>query len=219
MPRNPRWLWLALLAALVIAALVLTVSTRTGTGASEPGAAPTPSAGAPAAGSASPLAAPGTAAPGPSMPPAGAPRAIPRVGARTILPRPPPRAAAAGDAAVPRAVPTEGLRDRRGKPPSEQSKELMEHVKAGLDLVEEDVEACIKAWTDADPSIQGKVLLGFQIGEDGLGKVWIQDYEDVPRGPLTCFASAVYDVDWSGMTDEGVEITVPFEYGGPDAGP
>jgi hypothetical protein len=33
----------------------------------------------------------------------------------------------------------------------------------------------------------------------------------VPDGPLTCFSSAIYDVDWADITEKPLEVTFPFE--------
>ena len=40
---------------------------------------------------------------------------------------------------------------------------------------------------------------------------WVTDHDEVPFGPLTCFSGAVYDVDWSGITDSPVEVTFSFD--------
>lgn len=139
-----------------------------------------------------------------------------RKGARTLVPRPTPPSPSEGESTDERprarlsAVGT--LRDRR-EDPSGDSEALVAAVHGGLELVREDIETCLAAWSAVDSSIQGQVMLAFRIDENGLQDVWIEDYADVPMGPLSCFGSAVYEVDWSGISESPIEITHGFGYG------
>jgi hypothetical protein len=155
----------------------------------------------------------GTAADGPG-------RALHSPGARTAIPRPPRLPGEPdGGAALRRPVVSrvDQLVDKTGDPDTEANRERMAQVMAGLDLVEEDVEECLARWGEVDPGVAGTVHLRFNIDPAGLHDVWLEDYTEVPAGPLSCFASAVYSVDWSSMTEKPIDISVPFDYDPADA--
>jgi len=40
---------------------------------------------------------------------------------------------------------------------------------------------------------------------------WPSPGSSPPAGPLSCFGAAIYEVDWSGVTDSPLEVTLPFE--------
>lgn len=168
---------------------------------------------------------PAVAAP---QPPAAS-RVAPR--ARTAVPRPTSTSAArrkvtdarpaasppsaAPEAAAPEAAAPEGPVDRRagaGQGGAAQGDDrVVEDIKAGMALVTEDIQACIEDWAEVAPDIDGHVDVAFQLGPEGLEEAWIVDQVDVPGGPLTCFSSAIWEVDWSGVTTEPLEVTFPFE--------
>lgn len=129
---------------------------------------------------------------------------------RTFLPRPEALTPSHDAGVPPRLKRGDELKDRRGQPQSPADDEFHERLKANMDAVEDDVAECLRAWSQADPDIHGRVSLAFQLDESGLGKVWIKDWAQVPQGPLTCFASAVYGIDWSHITDKPIEITNQF---------
>ncbi|MCA9693841.1 MAG: hypothetical protein KC636_29915 [Myxococcales bacterium] len=103
------------------------------------------------------------------------------------------------------------LKDRREDPKGDPE-ELQRHLQAGLELVRDDIEECLAAWSELDPALTGEVMIGFDVSPEGLTNAWIEEHSDVPAGPLSCFGSAVYEVDWSGITEEPVMITSSFEY-------
>ena len=111
---------------------------------------------------------------------------------------------------APRLVRGGELVDRRGGPHEPDAKEQREALGATMAAVEEDVEDCLRAWSKLDPEIHGQVSMAFQIDEKGLGKLWIQDHEQIPEGPMTCFASAIYSVDWSHISRKPIEISNHF---------
>jgi hypothetical protein len=159
--------------------------------------------------------------PAPPPAPAAAPargtphRATHATGQRTLVPHPVTPPASAGAAPlVPRLQRGGELKDRRGGPHDEEQRQ---QVMAAMGAVEDDVEECLHAWSEVEPDLHGEVSLAFQIDDSGLGKVWIQDWADVPEGPMTCFASAVYGVDWSHISDKPIEISNHFvvEQGAP----
>jgi hypothetical protein len=220
--RSRTWLVLLVLVSLgTIVAIVRSRSGREQRSAEAPAAAS--SAAVPGAGEGA-AAGPATASDAAAPIAPAATRATPQKGARTLLPPPPsarppaagaPAAAASGDAGPsPRArlAKSGPIKDRRGLPPSEATEALRAEVEARLDMVHEDVEACLRDWSAFDPSIEGEVAIAFGIDAQGLTQVWIQDHADVPPGPLSCFASAVYGVDWSAITEQPIEITHRFEY-------
>lgn len=109
------------------------------------------------------------------------------------------------------AKPQDGPVDRReGAHGSGQ--EVVSDIQERMASVKDDISECLGAWMEQDPDLEGKVLLTFQIGPEGLQDAWVKDYEDVPFGPLSCFSSAVYAVDWTGVTDEPLEITWPIVF-------
>jgi hypothetical protein len=111
---------------------------------------------------------------------------------------------------VPRLARGGELVDRREGPPEPDTQEQREALGATMAAVEEDVEDCLRDWSKLDPAIHGRVSMAFQIDEKGLGKLWIQDHEQIPEGPMTCFASAIYSVDWSHISRKPIEISNHF---------
>ena len=83
-------------------------------------------------------------------------------------------------------------------------------ISSVVDKMRPSIEACVDTWTDETPEIQGRVLLAFQIGPEGIQDAWIMEHESVPTGILGCFSSAVYEQRWPAAPD-GVEVTMPFE--------
>ncbi len=102
------------------------------------------------------------------------------------------------------------VRDRRGEPNAEARGEL-ERVQAGLDTVREDVEACLGEWSREDAAAGASVMIGFRLDADGLTESWVDGASALPFGVQTCFASAVYGVDWSHVVGRPAEITERFE--------
>ena len=52
----------------------------------------------------------------------------------------------------------------------------------------------------------------------GLQSVWIKDLVDIPSGPLRCLSDAAYQIDWGGITEQPVELTIPERYQSDDGG-
>ncbi len=80
---------------------------------------------------------------------------------------------------------------------------------AVADRMRPSIAACVDAWTAQVPQIAGRVVLGFDLGPDGVQSAWIEEHEDVPTAVLGCFSSAVYEQDWPPAPD-GVKVTFPF---------
>jgi hypothetical protein len=194
-----RWIVPGALGGVLVAVLLALLDRPPAPRPSQPGSAP--------AGVAAPSS-PGPGGSGPADSPAsktttsatsGA-AAAPAKPTRTRIPRPttPP-------SRPPKPVPhADGPVDRTG---GKASPATIEAIRAGLDLVREDAEGCVDEWKASVPDFAGEVKLGFDLGPDGLQDVWIIDHTDVPDGPLTCFASAVYGVDWTGVSDAPLEVT------------
>jgi hypothetical protein len=100
--------------------------------------------------------------------------------------------------------------DRREGPREPDAEEQRVALGAAMEAVEDDIEECLRAWSEVDPEIHGRVSLAFELDDKGLGKVWVQDHQEVPQGPMTCFASAIYGVDWSNITQKPIEISNHF---------
>jgi len=147
---------------------------------------------------------------GPQQP---SPRAIPAPTpqARATLLRPSP---AAGQEDVPRRIviaeQSGQLKDRRTGSGQDAPTEL-ELIHAGLDTIQEDIEACLAQWAATDAQVEGKILIGFQLDETGLTGSWVDHGDTLPFGVKTCFASAVYGVDWSHIVKHPAEITNNYE--------
>jgi len=127
---------------------------------------------------------------------------------------------------VPASRATEVVGDRGASPPGDEdrdgpvdrrsdahvaSEQLLDDIKTGIDLVRDDIEACIEDWSEVEPDMDGQVVVRFSLDADGLQEAWIGDVEDVPAGPLTCFAAAVWEVDWADISDDPIEVSFPFE--------
>jgi hypothetical protein len=50
-------------------------------------------------------------------------------------------------------------------------------------------------------------MIGFDLDGKGLQKSWIQSDDEIPFGPRSCLANAVYGIDWSNIVDQPLEIT------------
>jgi len=87
----------------------------------------------------------------------------------------------------------------------------MASITAGMELVRDDITECLDAWYELTPDLEASVDLAFQLDSSGLQDAWVDDHDDVPFGPLTCFGGAVYEVDWSGMTSSPIEVTFTFD--------
>jgi hypothetical protein len=132
---------------------------------------------------------------------------------RARIPRPPSLPAQPAPARATTTAATTELRgpiDRRGPgAPAVKTAELG----AKLDTIAADIEACVAAWQELDPSIDGTAMLAFQIGSEGLTEVWLAEHAELPAAAATCFSSAVYAVDWAGLTDSPIEITQRYQDG------
>ena len=81
------------------------------------------------------------------------------------------------------------------------------------------IEDCLHAWWMLDPALEGRVVLEFQLDSTGLAEAGIRDHSDVPLGPLTCFATALYAADWPGSEGETtVHYPVEFDNGEEEPG-
>ena len=157
-------------------------------------------------------------------------------GARTSLPRraspapsaPSPSPETAGEAASrPSTPPSQaqvandpveagepapsGPVDRREHPPAD-AEQVRAAIMDRMEDVSEDISSCLGAWMALDPDLEGQVNIGFQLNADGLEDAYVLDHSDVPLGPLSCFAAAVGEVDWAGVTADPLEVTFPFTF-------
>jgi RNA polymerase sigma factor (sigma-70 family) len=146
-----------------------------------------------------------------------------RKGARTAVPRF-TAAPVAPDAAIraftrpPRLEPmgSAGVRNRFDHEPP-NFKDIQRRVHEKLAAMNERAEKCLENFSADDPSLKPGVMLGISLDPAGLQSVWIEDRVDVPEGPLTCFANAVYELDWSGIIDRPAQLTQRIHYQSPDA--
>lgn len=118
------------------------------------------------------------------------------------LPKPPPTQYPNGlKPLTPPAVP-KGPVDKRGGAPNPNQKREMEIIGYAFETLEEDVEECLKQWDGAQPGQAQEVMIAFEIDKDGLQKSWLEHEGEVPFGPRTCLANAVYGLDWSKIVDQ-----------------
>lgn len=77
------------------------------------------------------------------------------------------------------------------------------------------VKDCLHMWWMLEPKLSGKVVVGLQLGPEGLGASWIQDHSEVPLGPLTCFGSVLTETNWPWAAEE-TEVHFPFVFDAAD---
>jgi RNA polymerase sigma-70 factor (ECF subfamily) len=70
--------------------------------------------------------------------------------------------------------------------------------------VAERVQECSTRFPTLDPAYEKGVQLTVAVDPAGLRDVWLEGRSDVPSGSLRCLSDAVYQTDWSGITE------VPF---------
>ena len=145
----------------------------------------------------------------------GARTAVPKLTAAAL-----PPAFDAGATRHPRKLDRsgDGPRDRRPGPRRPDSDAMKKALFQRLDQALDAAQTCLDAWSEQDGSIDQGVMLAFSLDDRGLQHVWIMDREGVPSGPLACIANSVYPIDWSGITREPLEVTVPIKYQPRDAG-
>jgi hypothetical protein len=131
-------------------------------------------------------------------------------------------AAAAYDAGLralsPPAGEHEGPIDRRANPGPDAKRE-MEAIRYGFDTLDDDIATCLKQWNQDIQQDAGQVMIGFSIDAKGLQRSWVETDADVPFGPRTCIANAVYGIDWSHIVEQPVELTNRFSLGERSAHP
>ena len=106
--------------------------------------------------------------------------------------------------------------DKRGNAGPNAAREL-EIIRYGFETLEEDVRACLEQWESTAPGEASEVMIAFEIDAKGLQKSWLEHETDVPFGPRTCLANAVYGLDWSNIVDRPAKLTQRFELGKKDA--
>lgn len=109
------------------------------------------------------------------------------------------------------------LVDRREHPGPNAGRE-MEMLRFAFDTLEEDVRACLEEWSSLQPGEAAEVMISFEIDTDGLQRSWLEHDAGIPFGPQTCFANAVYGLDWSKIVERPAMLTMPFRLDREDAG-
>lgn len=106
--------------------------------------------------------------------------------------------------------------DKRGNAGPNAAREL-EIIRYAFETLEEDVRACLEQWESTAPGEAAEVMIAFEIDAKGLQKSWLEHETDVPFGPRTCLANAVYGLDWSNIVDRPAMLTQRFELEKKDA--
>ncbi len=109
------------------------------------------------------------------------------------------------------------LVDRRGDVGADAPSEL-ELIHAGLDTLRDDIDACLEEWRGTDAQAEGEVMIAFQLDESGLTESWVVRDAELPFGIRTCFANAVYGLDWSHIVRHPAEVSQRFTLEREDAG-
>lgn len=128
-----------------------------------------------------------------------------------------PSLAQLAKAALADAKPPSGPVDRRGGSNPRATQEL-EMLRYAFDTLAEDVQTCLEQWGSLQPGEGGQVVISFEIDRDGLQKSWLEHDAGIPFGPRSCFANAVYGLDWSKIVENPAKMTMPFQLGHGDAG-
>jgi len=85
---------------------------------------------------------------------------------------------------TPAAAAEGGPVDRRTDAPP-GSDQVLADIRAGMDLVSDDISSCIGDWSAVSPDLAGHVDVAFRIDADGLQEAWIVDHSEVPAGAST----------------------------------
>lgn len=101
-------------------------------------------------------------------------------------------------------------KDRRGNPGPRAQQEL-EILGYAFETLADDVDDCLAQWDALDAGATGEVMLVFQLDQNGLQKSWVDSVMEVPLGPKSCIANAVYGLDWSHIVDQPAEVSQRFE--------
>jgi hypothetical protein len=144
------------------------------------------------------------------------------LGQRVFLPRPSLASGVVNSAPVthhPRALMPkgDGLVDRRQDAGADWPN-LKDELEKRIGEVRASAAHCLDSWEKEDPSLAAGVVLALSVDEQGLADVWIMDRAEAPSGPLSCLSSAVYPIDWGGLTKEKMRLTVRIQYAPVDAG-
>ena len=148
----------------------------------------------------------------------GARTRVPKLAATPSL----PPAFDAGLAHHPRQLDRGGDGPIDKRPPEQRgrgsSDRLRQELRQRLDTALDGAQACLESWAEQDDSLASGVMLAFTLDARGLQDVWIMDREGVPGGPLACIANSVYPIDWSGLAEAPMKVTVPVKYQARDSG-
>lgn len=143
--------------------------------------------------------------------PAPPPTVVPEPAPRVALPRPRELPSEPAPSERPVKLAELGvLQDRREQLPDD-AEWAAAGIQLGLATVSDAIEQCLSDWSEALPELEGSVMVGFEIDQDGLQEAWIEDVDAVPEGPLDCFGDAVHSLDWAGVTENPLQITTRFE--------
>jgi hypothetical protein len=136
-----------------------------------------------------------------------------RPGARTAIPRLLPATTGRGAPDPTPAGPpaqlrpaTRPLTDRRPDP-GPGSEAMKAEIMRRLQLADDASNLCLQSWAGIDPTLEKGVRMRFTLDADGLDQVFLEDRADVPAGPLACLSEAIYQQDWSGLTEAPLQIT------------
>jgi len=154
--------------------------------------------------------------------PAGKPLGRYRPGAITKVPRFVAAPAAGPDGGLVPASPpprlesrgTGELKNRLPQTPP-NFEEMQAKVKALLGKMQERADKCLTGWSAPDPALKEGVMLAIELDKAGLQAVSIKDMVEIPDGPLRCLSNAAYELDWGGITESPVMLTVPQKYAAP----
>ena len=136
------------------------------------------------------------------------PRSTPRPGARQSVPRVTHVSGTPTGPDEPAEVGTLGVDARPAATP--------ETIQAAVHEVLPDIEDCLHQWWMLQPELSGRVVMEFQLLPEGLQDAIVLDHDGVPAAVMSCFGSALYEGDFPAGPPEGLTVTYPFVFDGPD---
>lgn len=128
-------------------------------------------------------------------------------GSRTSVPRP----VLTRTGPTPATAPAPGTQAPGDGAELDDDAPLREALSASLEAVVPQVRDCLHQWWMIDPNLAGTVELEFVLDRQGLGEVEVLDHTDVPVGPLSCFATALFDAEWPQVASE-ITVVQPFRF-------
>jgi len=86
-------------------------------------------------------------------------------------------------------------------------------LKDGMEAIGEDTEDCLERAFEQAQWPAGRVSVFFRIDREGLMEAWIDEHDELPEASLNCLTDAVYGLDWQGISEDPIQVSMPFDIG------